>query len=100
MDAEDRGWLLFVAAMACLLPAVVLGLSRSGTPIWQPALLALLPGGALALLYGVLVKRRSARWIGLFAEEPDRVGSIIAAGGLAGSASGCTRSAARGRCAS
>lgn len=81
--AFELGWVLFVATMACLLPAIVLGLSKSGRPIYEPARDLAIPGGLLALLYAALVATRRARWIGLFADEPHRVARVLGCIGLA-----------------
>jgi hypothetical protein len=81
--AEVRlGKVLFWAAMAFLLPAIFLGLSKRGEPLWEPARTLAIPGGALALVYAWLIAVRRARWIGLFADEPAKVARVIAAIGL------------------
>ena len=83
MDARRRGFVLFWLAFACFMPAVVLGLSKHGDPIWGTARALFVPSGAVLMIYGVLVWRKQARWIGLGADEPRRPGSILLALGLA-----------------
>ena len=75
--------MLFWFALAMLLPAIVLGLSKSERPILAPARGLFAPGGAVLMLYGALVWRGRARWIGLGADEPRRAGVVLFALGLA-----------------
>jgi hypothetical protein len=83
MDARRRGWVLFWLAAAFLLPAVFLGLSKSGRPAWEPGRGLFAPGGAVLMIYGALVWLEQARWIGLGADEPRRSGSVLFVLGLA-----------------
>ena len=75
--------MLFWLAMAMLLPAIVLGLSKSERPILESARGLFAPGGAVLMLYGALVWRERAQWIGLGADEPRRAGVVLFALGLA-----------------
>lgn len=75
--------MLFWLAMAFLLPAVFLGLSKSERPIWGSARVLFAPGGAVLMLFGALVWRERAQWIGLGADEPRRAGVVLFALGLA-----------------
>ena len=61
--------MLFWLAMAMLLPAIVLGLSKSERPILEPARGLFVPAGAVLMLYGALVWRGRAQWIGLGASD-------------------------------
>jgi hypothetical protein len=80
--------MLFWLAMAMLLPAIVLGLSKSERPILESARGLFAPGGAVLMLYGALVWRERAQWIGLGADEPRRAGVVLLALGLAALAAG------------
>ena len=75
--------MLFGLALAMLVPAIVLGLSKSERPIWEPARGLFAPSGAALMLYGALVWRERAQWIGLGADEPKRAGVVLFALGLA-----------------
>ena len=68
--------MLFCLALAMLLPAIVLGLSKHERPILAPARGLFAPGGAVLMLYGALVWQERARWIGLGADEPKRAGEL------------------------
>jgi hypothetical protein len=75
--------MLFWLAMAMLLPAIVLGLSKGERPLLESARGLFAPGGAVLMLYGALVWRERAQWIGLGAGEPRRAGVVLFALGLA-----------------
>jgi len=74
---------LFWLAAVLLLPAIFLGLSKSGRPLWEPARALFAPGGAVLTIYGALVWYEQARWIGLGADKPRRAGSVLFVLGLA-----------------
>jgi hypothetical protein len=74
---------LFYVAMAFLLPATLLGISRHGEGLLPKAQYLFAPGGAVLVLYGALVSAGRARWMGEGAERPQRVGAILGMLGLA-----------------
>lgn len=77
MGSKRRGQALFWLAAALLLPAIFLGLSKHGDPVWEPARALFAPAGAVLMIYGVLVWHTQARWIGLAADRPRRAGSVL-----------------------
>ena len=53
--------IVFLLPVCLLAAGTVLGLSRRGEPMWEPARVLWIPGGALLILYGVLVRNRVVR---------------------------------------
>lgn len=79
------GKVLFWLAAALVIPGMALGLSSDdGDPIWPDGLVLLGAGGAVLMLYGVLVCARRVAWIGeAGAGRPLLQGGILLAVGTA-----------------